>query len=186
MEGLDTGLGGAIGGMFIAVCRAPIRKQHRNMNDQRIQAESICIEILPAYLRDHFILHSLILVRVVCNMRGDRHSLSLVRRSFVLPKPAGITRYSTLHTTRKQLLLHVRAPADQSRYNDITRTQRRSSSAMSATTFNPRAQEGFAKAANYDANRPSYRDESLKTLLHNVRLLDNKGATVVDLAAGKI
>jgi len=115
----------------------------------------------------------------------NRGSVIPVRRSFGVT--ARITRYSsTLHAaSTTKLLLHVQAPTDQSQYNDITRTQRRLFSAMSAAAFNPRAQQGFAKAANYDANRPSYRDESLNTLLQNTRLSGNNGATVVDLAAGK-
>ncbi|KAF4555276.1 Methyltransferase-like protein 6 [Elsinoe fawcettii] len=51
-------------------------------------------------------------------------------------------------------------------------------------TFKSQAQTGFAKAADYDAHRPSFPDESVNVLLGNVRLLGNQGATVIDLAAG--
>ncbi|TKX25322.1 methyltransferase domain-containing protein 11 [Elsinoe australis] len=46
------------------------------------------------------------------------------------------------------------------------------------------AQTGFAKAADYDTHRPSFSAASVDILLENVRLLGNKGATVIDLAAG--
>ncbi|KAG8622966.1 hypothetical protein KVT40_007942 [Elsinoe batatas] len=51
-------------------------------------------------------------------------------------------------------------------------------------SFKSQAQTGFAKAADYDAHRPSFPAESVDILLENVRLLGNKGAAVIDLAAG--
>lgn len=51
-------------------------------------------------------------------------------------------------------------------------------------SLNPFAQTGFAKAADYDAHRPSFPPASVDNLLENVRVRGAKGATVVDLAAG--
>ncbi|PNS17708.1 hypothetical protein CAC42_3103 [Sphaceloma murrayae] len=46
------------------------------------------------------------------------------------------------------------------------------------------AQTGFAKAADYDAHRPSFPPGSVEVLLDAVRLSGNDGAIVIDLAAG--
>jgi len=58
------------------------------------------------------------------------------------------------------------------------------SSSSSAAALNPLAQTGFSNAAAYDTHRPSFPPESVNALLDNVRVADNTGATVVDLAAG--
>ncbi|KAF2156768.1 methyltransferase [Myriangium duriaei CBS 260.36] len=50
--------------------------------------------------------------------------------------------------------------------------------------LNPFAQSGFAAASDYDAHRPSFPSASVDKLLENVRVRGNKGATVIDLAAG--
>ncbi|GAB7345307.1 hypothetical protein MBLNU457_3664t2 [Dothideomycetes sp. NU457] len=47
-----------------------------------------------------------------------------------------------------------------------------------------RAQTGFAKAADYDAHRPTYPEESVQRLLENLRVDGAAGATILDLAAG--
>ncbi|KAF1355379.1 S-adenosyl-L-methionine-dependent methyltransferase [Delphinella strobiligena] len=54
----------------------------------------------------------------------------------------------------------------------------------SSAALNPLAQSGFAKAAEYDAHRPTFPAESVNVLLENVRIADKPGATVIDLAAG--
>lgn len=53
-----------------------------------------------------------------------------------------------------------------------------------ATCLDQRAQTGFAKAADYDAHRPTYPEDSVQHLLENVRVAGAAGATVLDLAAG--
>jgi len=47
-----------------------------------------------------------------------------------------------------------------------------------------RAQTGFAKAADYDAHRPTYPEDSVQHLLENIRVAGTAGATILDLAAG--
>jgi len=54
-----------------------------------------------------------------------------------------------------------------------------------ASGFDQRAQTGFAKAADYDAHRPTYPEESVQYLLENIRVAGKTGATILDLAAGK-
>lgn len=54
----------------------------------------------------------------------------------------------------------------------------------SSAALNPLAQSGFAKAAEYDAHRPTFPAECVNVLLENVRIADKPGATVIDLAAG--
>lgn len=58
------------------------------------------------------------------------------------------------------------------------------SSSSTPAALNPLAQTGFANAAAYDTHRPSFPAESVNALLTNVRIADQPGATVVDLAAG--
>ena len=59
-----------------------------------------------------------------------------------------------------------------------------SSSSSSNASLNPLAQTGFANAAAYDTHRPSFPAKSVDVLLDNVRIANQPGATVVDLAAG--
>lgn len=54
----------------------------------------------------------------------------------------------------------------------------------SSASLNPLARTGFANAAAYDIHRPSFPSQSVQALLDNVRVADQPGATVVDLAAG--
>lgn len=55
---------------------------------------------------------------------------------------------------------------------------------MSSATLHPSAQSGFSQAAAYDKHRPSFPSKSVDLLLDNLRIKENPGATVVDLAAG--
>jgi len=54
-----------------------------------------------------------------------------------------------------------------------------------ASAFDQRAQTGFAKAAEYDAHRPTYPEKSVQQLLENLRVAGKAGAEILDLAAGK-
>lgn len=53
-----------------------------------------------------------------------------------------------------------------------------------ASDLDHRAQTGFAKAADYDAHRPAYPEESVQHLLEKVRVAGVANATILDLAAG--
>lgn len=56
---------------------------------------------------------------------------------------------------------------------------------MSASTPLPEAaQEGFAKASDYDLHRPSYPPEAVEQLLSALKVSGQHGATIVDLGAG--
>lgn len=55
---------------------------------------------------------------------------------------------------------------------------------MSSASLHPSAQTGFSNAASYDKHRPSFPPNSVDVLLDNLRVKENPGAVVVDLAAG--
>lgn len=55
---------------------------------------------------------------------------------------------------------------------------------MSDSRIPSAAQVGFADAASYDKHRPSYPAEAVEALLKNLQIAGEKGAKIVDLAAG--
>ncbi|KAI5358642.1 putative methyltransferase type 11, S-adenosyl-L-methionine-dependent methyltransferase [Septoria linicola] len=57
-------------------------------------------------------------------------------------------------------------------------------SAGTASEFNARAQNGFAKSSLYDQHRPTYSPTIVQYILDQLRVTGKKHATIVDLAAG--
>ena len=54
----------------------------------------------------------------------------------------------------------------------------------SADGINERAKSGFAKGTAYDLHRPTYSATVVQLLLENLKVSDQKGAKILDLAAG--
>jgi ubiquinone/menaquinone biosynthesis C-methylase UbiE len=55
---------------------------------------------------------------------------------------------------------------------------------MTSSRIAAEAYTGFAASSEYDAHRPSYPAEGVSQLLSALNIVDVKGATVADLAAG--
>ena len=55
---------------------------------------------------------------------------------------------------------------------------------MSNPTIHNSAATGFTDATSYDAHRPSYPDDAVESFLGHLGVSGQKGARIVDLAAG--